>query len=230
MRSERRSPLASSQRCCVVHGCGALQSPGDAVCCVGQPDHSGSGVVSDAVWGSLGCFSIQLPPSVSMFQRLNFWRKHIFWAELSFLCGGPGLAFCRAGSQPEDCVAVSAPFFKPLITGTVILQWSLASSPLNSLLQQSKTADTAFILLSNLSMQTSFCSSFTLYFEERHYCMHGEHGVRVGWWNAMVGKRHLFLFFLMTLISQSSQITVDLCSAGLLAVLWPASRGYQNRN
>lgn len=45
----------------------------------------------------------------------------------------------------------------------VILQWSLASSPLHPLLRQSQAADTAFILLSNLGMQTSFCSSLTLY-------------------------------------------------------------------
>lgn len=33
-------------------------------------------------------------------------EKHIFLAELSFLCGGPGLAFYSAGNQPEDCMAV----------------------------------------------------------------------------------------------------------------------------
>lgn len=115
-----------------------------------------------------------------MFPLLYFFGGKMYFSneiECS-LCGSPGLARYRASSsKPENCMVATGPllsffflfFSKPLITtSTVILQWSLASSPLHPMLQQSKTADTAFILLGNLSMQTSFCSSFTLYFEERH--------------------------------------------------------------
>lgn len=48
---------------------------------------------------------VQLPQRVSMFQPLYFGGKHIFLAELSFLCG-EGLSLYRAGNQPEDCMAV----------------------------------------------------------------------------------------------------------------------------
>lgn len=72
-----------------------------------------------------------------------------------------------SGNQPPLIPLLS----KPLITCTVILQWSLAPSPLQPLLQQSRTADTAFIWLSYLSMQAGFVHLFTLYFAGRHYAL-----------------------------------------------------------